>query len=78
MNRSDPKFAKPQSAISHSITLPLPDIRFAQELTALGGHVLSTQNPTLAVIEFLKSRGVDKIHLEPNTLDEILLHDSRN
>ena len=32
-----------------------------------------TQNPTLAVIEFLKSRGVNKIHLEPNTLDEILL-----
>lgn len=76
VNRSDPNFAKPQSAISHSITLPLPDIRFAQELTALGGHVLSTQNPTLAVIEFLNSRGINKIHLEPNTLDEILLHEA--
>jgi L-lactate dehydrogenase complex protein LldF len=62
-----------QSTVSHSITIPLPDIQFAQELTALGGHVLSTQNPTLSVIQLLKSRGVDKIHLEPNTLDEILL-----
>ena len=26
------------------------------------------------MIEFLNSRGVNKIHLEPNTLDEILLH----
>jgi L-lactate dehydrogenase complex protein LldG len=75
-NQSDPKSAKPQSATSNSITLPLPDIRFAQELTALGGHVLSTQNPTLAVIEFLNSRGINKIHLEPNTLDEILLHEA--
>jgi hypothetical protein len=62
-----------QPAIDHSITLPLPDIRFMQELTALGGHVISTQNPTQAVIEFLHSRGVNKIHLEPNTLDEMIL-----
>jgi L-lactate dehydrogenase complex protein LldF len=75
-NRSASKSIKAQSATSNSITLPLPDIRFAQELTALGGHVLSTQNPTLAVIEFLISRGVNKIHLEPNTLDEILLHEA--
>ena len=73
-NRSSSKSTKAQSAASHTITLALPDIRFVQELTALGGHVLSTQNPTLAVIEFLRSRGVNKIHLEPNTLDELLLH----
>jgi L-lactate dehydrogenase complex protein LldF len=73
---SNSKSVNPRSATSNSITLPLPDIRFAQELTALGGHVLSTQNPTLAVIEFLISRGVNKIHLEPNTLDEILLHEA--
>jgi L-lactate dehydrogenase complex protein LldF len=73
---SNSKSVNPRSATSNSITLPLPDIRFAQELTALGGHVLSTQNPTLAVIEFLNSRGINKIHLEPNTLDEILLHEA--
>jgi hypothetical protein len=63
-------------AIDHSITLPLPDIRFMQELTALGGHVTSTQNPTQSVIDFLIARGVSKIHLEPNTLDESLLREA--
>ena len=53
---------------------PITNLQFTTELTALGGHVHSTQNPTLSVIQLLKSRGVDKIHLEPNTLDEILLH----
>lgn len=72
--RSSSKSSNAQSAASHTVTLTLSDVRFVQELTALGGHVLSTQNPTLAVIEFLNSRGVKKIHLEPNTLDELLLH----
>jgi L-lactate utilization protein LutC len=61
--------------------LPIPNIpisaspiqQFTQELSALGGHVISTSNPTQAIIELLKSRGVNKIHLEPNTLDESLL-----
>jgi L-lactate dehydrogenase complex protein LldF len=74
LNRTFFKPAKPQSTTAHSNTLPLFDIQFSTELTALGGHVHSTQNPTLSVIQLLKSRGVDKIHLEPNTLDEILLH----
>ena len=64
---------KAQTSIDHSITLPLPDIQFAQELTALGGHVVFTHHPTRSVIEFLKSRGVKKICLEPHTLDESLL-----
>jgi L-lactate dehydrogenase complex protein LldF len=60
--------------IPDSATMPLPDAQFAHELTTLGGHVVSTHNPTQAVIEFLRLRGVKKIHLEPNTLDEMILH----
>ncbi len=74
VDRTNPKAVKPRFAKLQSNTIPLSDIQFTTELTALGGHVLSTHNPTLAVIELLKSRGVDKIHLEPNTLDEMLLH----
>ena len=47
--------------------------QFTQELTALSGHVISTNNPTQDIVDFLKSRGLNKIHLEPNTLDESLL-----
>jgi L-lactate dehydrogenase complex protein LldF len=65
-----------RSAAFHSTTVPLADVRFTTELTALGGHVVSTENPTQAVIEFLNSRGVNKIHLEPNTLDENLLRET--
>lgn len=72
-NQRASKSVKPQSAALHTHTRPISDIQFTTELTALGGHVLSTQNPTLAVIELLNSRGVNKIHLEPNTLDELLL-----
>jgi L-lactate dehydrogenase complex protein LldF len=74
VNRSNSRPAKPKSGTSHSITLPLPDIRFTQELTALGGHVFPTQNATLSVIELLNSHGINRIHLEANTLDETLLH----
>ncbi|MBK9207103.1 MAG: LUD domain-containing protein [Anaerolineales bacterium] len=48
--------------------------QFRSELTALGGHVYQTKNATQDIIEFLRSRGVHKIHLEPNTLDENILH----
>jgi L-lactate dehydrogenase complex protein LldF len=47
--------------------------QFTKELTALSGHVTLTKNPTQSIIEFLNIRGVNKIHLEPNTLDESLL-----
>jgi len=73
LNRPVYKLSKPRFTPAHSNTLPLFDIQFSTELAALGGHVHSTHNPTLDVIQLLKSRGVDKIHLEPNTLDEILL-----
>jgi len=73
VDRTNPKPAKPRAVIPHTNTIPLSGVQFTTELTALGGHVLSTHNPTLEVIKLLKSRGVDKIHLEPNTLDEMLL-----
>ena len=47
--------------------------QFVGELTALGGHVTLTKDATREVIEFINSRGIKKIHLEPNTLDESLL-----
>lgn len=47
--------------------------RFTEELTALGGHVIPTQDATASMIEFLRARGVDRIHLEPHTLDESAL-----
>lgn len=47
--------------------------RFTEELIAVGGHVTLTDNPTQSVIEFLKTRQINNIHLEPNTLDESLL-----
>jgi L-lactate dehydrogenase complex protein LldF len=49
---------------------------FAKELTALSGHVTLTKNPTEEIISFLNSRGINKIHLEPNTLDENLLREA--
>ncbi len=50
--------------------------QFTHELTALGGYVIMTKNPTREIVEFLKSRNVNKIHLEPKTLDENLLRES--
>ena len=47
--------------------------QFTTELSALGGHVYQTNIPTQDIIEFLKSRGLNSILLEPNTLDESLL-----
>ena len=56
---------------------PPPGSLFADELTALGGHVISTGDPTRGIIEFLKLRGIHKIHLEPGTLDENLLREAK-
>jgi L-lactate utilization protein LutC len=50
--------------------------QFTTELTALGGYVYPSKNTTQEVIQFLKSRDVNKIHLEPNILDESLLRDA--
>lgn len=50
--------------------------QFSRELTALGGHVYQAKDFTQEIIEFLNSRSINKIHLEPNTLDESLLRDA--
>ncbi len=50
--------------------------QFANELTTLGGHANITKNPTQAIIGFLKTKNINKIHLEPKTLDEKLLREA--
>ena len=50
--------------------------QFTNELSALSGHVTLTKNPTQSIIEFLNARGINKIHLEPNTLNESLLREA--
>jgi L-lactate dehydrogenase complex protein LldG len=50
--------------------------QFTEELTALGGHVYRSSTVTHDIVEFLRSRGIKKIHLEPDTLDEDLLRGS--
>lgn len=47
--------------------------QFTEELQAVGGHVLHTQDTTTSIIDFLHARNIDRIHLEPNTLDESAL-----
>ena len=49
--------------------------RFIEELTKVTGQVIRTSDDDLTnkVIEFLKSRDVDLIHLESNVLDEDML-----
>jgi hypothetical protein len=51
-------------------------LRFTKELTALGGHVVQTRDATASIVDFLKSCGVDKIHLEPNVLDGSVLREA--
>ncbi len=53
-----------------------PLSQFTSELTALGGHVHRAVNVSNDVIDFLKSRNITKIHIEPNTLDETLLKEA--
>jgi L-lactate dehydrogenase complex protein LldF len=48
--------------------------QFTGELTAVGGQVQQAVTITEEIIQFLNSRGIQKIHLEPNVLDESLLH----
>ena len=47
---------------------------FTAELTALSGNVHQTTNPTQSIIEYLLSNNVNRIYLQPNVLDESLLH----
>jgi hypothetical protein len=44
--------------------------RFTQELQAVHGHVHKTEYPSQSIVEFLHSRGLNHIHLEPGILDE--------
>lgn len=72
------KAAGPANSVAGSPATPLASVvnrvdQFFRELGALNGHVALTKNPTRSVIEFLQAQGVDRIHLEPNTLDEDLL-----
>ena len=54
--------------------IPLSHVSlFTKELGALSGHVYQTTNPTQSIIELLNARGINKIHLESNTLDESFL-----
>ncbi len=47
--------------------------QFTTELTALSGNVYQTKNPAQSIIEYLVSRDIKKIYLQPNVLDESLL-----
>lgn len=47
--------------------------RFTQELTAVHGQVHHAEDPTKSIIEFLQSRNIDRIHLEPDVLNEAAL-----
>lgn len=47
--------------------------QFTAELTALSGNVYQTNNPTQEIIEYLISKNVNKIYLQPGVLDEDLL-----
>jgi L-lactate dehydrogenase complex protein LldF len=68
---------KPEIPVASSLQGGMDRIQqFTAELKALGGKVQLTEDPTRGVIELLKARGIDRIHLEPHTLDEDLLHAS--
>lgn len=72
----------PQTVFQNeNIPAPIHDVsnhgsrlaRFTTELTALSGNVYQTDNPTQSIIEYLISKNVNRIHLQPNVLDETLL-----
>jgi L-lactate dehydrogenase complex protein LldF len=50
--------------------------QFIKELGGLSGYVYQTKNPTQEIIQLLQTRGINKIHLEPNTLDESVLREA--
>ena len=81
IEKKDSSFA--QTGTSHTVPAsPLrgatdmdPTGRFITELTQVSGHVIRTKvnELTNTVIKFLQSRGIGRIHLEANVLDEDLL-----
>jgi len=60
---------------NRGVKIPAEDLvaQFTRELSVLGGKVYEIANVTEEVIQFLRARGIYKIHLEPNVLDESLL-----
>ena len=50
--------------------------QFTTELTALQGNVHQTDNVTQSMIEYLTSKNIKRIYLQPNVLDETLLRQS--
>ena len=50
--------------------------QFTTELTALQGNVHQTDDVTQSMIEYLTSKNIKKIYLQPNVLDETLLRQS--
>jgi L-lactate dehydrogenase complex protein LldF len=50
--------------------------QFTTELTSLSGNVYQTENATKSIIEYLISKNVKRIHLQPNVLDETLLRNA--
>jgi len=70
---------KPQNVITEE-PVNIPTIQpsnlidqFTAELTALSGNVYQTSNPTQSIIEYLVSKNITKIYLQPNVLNESLL-----
>lgn len=59
------------------VALPQSDTnlieQFTKELTAVSGNVYQTKNIHKEIIEFIKSKNIDQVFLERNTLDESLL-----
>jgi iron-sulfur cluster protein len=52
--------------------------QFIEELTKVNGNVIRTKPNELTdhIVDFLKSRGIDQIHLEPDTIDESVLRNA--
>jgi L-lactate utilization protein LutC len=62
----------PKGMLRKDVGVQVIDHDFITELTAVGGHVTQTNSQQLIskIISFLQSRQIDRIHLEPNVLDE--------
>ena len=79
VNRYTGRQAEPVTVEQSGSTLPsrgsAEDLaaQFTRELIALGGKVCQAKNVTEAIIQFLYSRDIRRIHLAPDVLDESLL-----
>jgi L-lactate dehydrogenase complex protein LldF len=74
--RSDEESPRNQTKTLRSIQSDINQVeRFIDELTRVNGQVVRTikNDVTEKIIEFLKSRDINHIHLEPNVLDEDVL-----